>query len=113
MLSSSRILELRRRATNVNSLTIRCPIPMFVVFSWGTILNLALVPVGSSLLSFQALIHELNSYATSTLMGDGAAGSGATKKKLMWPLCLTLEQSFLSCSSKSQAFTSQLKILRQ
>ncbi|KAE8303236.1 hypothetical protein GL50803_0014602 [Giardia duodenalis] len=81
MLSSSRILELRRRATNVNSLTIRCPIPMFVVFSWGTILNLALVPVGSSLLSFQALIHELNSYATSTLMGDGAAGSGATKKK--------------------------------
>ncbi|EFO60794.1 Hypothetical protein GLP15_4909 [Giardia lamblia P15] len=82
MLSSSRILELRRRATNVSSLTIRCPTPMFVVFSWSTVLNIALVPVGNSLLSFQALIHELNSYATTILMSDGTSGSGAAKKKV-------------------------------
>lgn len=81
VLSSSRLLELRRRATNANTLTMKCPTPMFVVFSWGTVLNLALLPVDHSLLSFQALIHELNNYATSTLAGDGASGPNTAKKK--------------------------------
>lgn len=81
ILSSSRMIELRRRATNVSTLTMRCPTPIFAVFSWNTILNISLVPIGNSLLSFQALIHELNAYVTNVIANDNANGANATKKK--------------------------------
>lgn len=119
MLSSSRMIELRRRATNINNLTMRCPTPMFTVLSWGTILNIALVPVGRSLLSFQALIHELNGYITNAIASDGTSGTNVAKKKTdatplsdttsLFPILLKQDPG-LSVSSENPAMAKVLGI---